>query len=917
MSEEIVGRDEELAALLAFLDDTAGLPSALLLVGGPGAGKTTLWRAGLAAARERSLRVLASSPAPAETQLAFGVLRDLIGDLLPEAVADLPAPQRRALEVALLVEDPDGAPPERGAIAVAFLGALRRLSRDEPVLLALDDAQWVDAPSAGVLEFALRRLEDDPVGILVSHRGESNEPLGLDRTPLRTTRIELGALSPGALHHLLHTRLGLSLSRPMLRRVLEVSGGNPLHAIEIGRALGDRGEVDPAQQLPLPATLHEAVRSRLDALPKETRDALVAVAAFPGASAAQVEAVTDIEDAWSVLQPAVEAQVLEVEHERLRFSHPLLESVATIGADPRARRAIHRRIAATLDDPEASARHLGLAAEPPDEEAAAALEHAAQAAQGRGAPASAAELLELSRRLTSSEADEDGWARRTLAAALAHAEAGEEARGQLLAREVVDCAQPGPKRAEALGHLAFWLSDVDLCEQALVEAGDDVQLRARLEYVSAHAHAMLGELEPAVEHARDAVAAAEAAGDSGTLVRALTMLAEAEGTMCAGDPLARLRQAAALEEATGGVPISLSPRTYLGRWHMRADELAPALELLDGQLARANEIGDVGDRPALLYVFCELEWRAGNWQRADLLAREIGDVLKLDDASVRGQEVAHWAEGLVDAHLGRVDSARAHAEAGMKAAASAGRQGWLLRNRAVLGFLELSLGEYAAAAEQLAPIPGQLAEMGVRDPGVYLVGQDVIEALIGAGDLDRAGSELASLEEHGRELDRPWALCVAARCRGLLLAAQGDLDGALASLEQAIVEHERLPMPFERARTLLALGQVQRRVKQRRAARETLESAQAVFEELGAVLWVTKAREELARIGGRKASAGALTPTEQRVAELVAEGRSNKEVAAALFVSVKTVEANLSRVYAKLGIRSRAELASGLAAVKM
>jgi DNA-binding CsgD family transcriptional regulator len=428
---------------------------------------------------------------------------------------------------------------------------------------------------------------------------------------------------------------------------------------------------------------------------------------------------------------------------------------------------------------------------------------------------------------------------------------------------------------------------------------------------------MRGDLEPALEAARSAVAVAESAGDTETLVRALTALAEIEGTMAVGDPVDRLRQASALEETTQGVPIALSPQTYLGRWHMRSDDLTTARELLEAQAERAAELGDEGARPVILYMLCELEVRSGNWERADAYAGQYRDVMRLDEVHVLGHEVRHWTQALVDAHRGRIDAAREHAEAGMEAATGAGRQGWLLRNRAVLGFIELSLGEYAAAAERFELVLGKLAEMGVRDPGVYPVRQDAIEALIGVGDLDRAEAEIVALEERARELDRPWALCVAARCRGLLLAAQGDLDGALASLEQAIVEHERLPMPFERARTLLALGQVQRRVKQRRAARETLESAQAIFEELGAVLWVTKAREELARIGGRKASAGGLTPTEQRVAKLVAEGRTNKEVAAALFVSVKTVEANLSRVYAKLGIRSRAELASSLAAVKL
>ena len=278
--------------------------------------------------------------------------------------------------------------------------------------------------------------------------------------------------------------------------------------------------------------------------------------------------------------------------------------------------------------------------------------------------------------------------------------------------------------------------------------------------------------------------------------------------------------------------------------------------------------------------------------------------------NVLGREVARWAAGITAAGRGEVAAAREHAEAGLLAAEAAGRQAWVLRNVALLGFIELSLGDHAAAHERLGGLPKRLESMGVADPSVHPVLHDVIEALVGVGDLERAEIETRALEKRGRALDRPWALSVAARCRGLLLGARGDLDGAVASLERALVEHERLPMPFERGRTLLALGQVQRRVKQRGAARATLEEALATFDALGAALWAEKARDELARIGGRTSTAGELTPTERRVAEQVAEGRTNKEAAAALFVTVKTVEANLSRVYAKLGIRSRSELAS-------
>lgn len=913
MGEEVVGRSEEQALLASFFEQPSALPGAVILAGGAGLGKTTLWRAGVAAARERSYRILTSAPAEPETRIAFSSLRDLFGGVPPAALSDLPAPQRRALEVALLLEDADeSSTTERGAIAAAVLAVLQKLAQEGPVLVAVDDAQWLDTPSARALAFALRRLQDEQVGVLISYRS-GDVPLGLDRAPIgeRGHRLDLGPLSSGALHQLLHARLGVSLSRPLLGRVREVTGGNPLYALEIGRAIHARGrEVEPGEELPLPQTLTEAVRGRLAGLPHPTRETLVALAALSQASAPEVQAATDVEDAWGALQPALENGVVELAGERFSFTHPMLASVVLTDADPRVRRELHRRIALTLTDPEARARHTALAAELPDGEAAALLEDAAQRARARGAAAAAAELLELARGFTPPE-DEDAWARLTLAAAAAHAESAAEGRAQELVREVIQRAQPGPARARASGLLGYWLSDIDLCTSALSEVGDDVRLRGWLEYIRAYSHYMRGEFLQGLERAREAVATASHAGDEETRVRALTILSDLEGITCTGDPLRGLREAADVE--ADGVPILASPETYLGRWYVRRDELEAGREVLEPQRARAFDEGDDEAAHVILFLLFELEWLAGDWKRAGVYSHEYVEGYRLDTENVLGREVAHWAEGLSAACNGRLEHARELAEAGARVAQSAGRKAWVLRNEALLGFIELSRGDHAAACRHLCPLPQRLAKMGVADPGIHLVLGDAIEALIGAGDLERAEAEIAALRERGRALDRPWALSVAGRCRGLLLGAEGDLDGAIAALEQALVEHDRLSMPFERGRTLLALGQVQRRLKQRKAARRTLDDARAVFEELGAVLWAEKAREALERIGGRTSGTGELTVTERRVAEQVAAGSSNKEAAAALFVTVKTVEANLSRVYAKLGIRSRSELATSLA----
>jgi DNA-binding CsgD family transcriptional regulator len=226
-----------------------------------------------------------------------------------------------------------------------------------------------------------------------------------------------------------------------------------------------------------------------------------------------------------------------------------------------------------------------------------------------------------------------------------------------------------------------------------------------------------------------------------------------------------------------------------------------------------------------------------------------------------------------------------------------------------LGLLELSLDRPAEAVQVLSPERERLLAAGVGEPGAVRFVPDEIEALLALGRVEDAAALLGWLEEHGRALNRASALAAAGRCGGLLAAARGEIDIALAAFEQALAAHELVPMPFEHARTLLALGSVQRRARKRSAARETLSHALATFEQLGAALWAEKTHAELARVAGRAPVGWGLTPTEHRVAELVAAGLTNREAAAQLFLTQKTVEFHLRNVYRKLGVRSRTELA--------
>ena len=303
----------------------------------------------------------------------------------------------------------------------------------------------------------------------------------------------------------------------------------------------------------------------------------------------------------------------------------------------------------------------------------------------------------------------------------------------------------------------------------------------------------------------------------------------------------------------------------------------------------------------------ELEWLSGDWDRARAYAEE--GLLVAEQAESRLNEGAIGSLlALVDASRGNVDAAHPRAREAVAICEEVGDRSYAMYARQMLGFLELSLGNAAAAHEHLKVYS---IEHGIEGTKRLSFIGDAIEALVLLGRRDEATALTDELERRGERLHRRTLSATAARCRGLVLGMGGDFEGGLAAARIAVELTGELGLPFERARALLVLGDIQRRSKQRRAARETLELAVAAFDALGARLWSRKATDSLSRIGGRVREAG-LTATEMQVASLVARGLSNKEIAAELYVTVRAVEANLSRIYAKLEIRSRTELASRL-----
>lgn len=917
MAEQLVGRRQELAVIEAFLERQDDGPTALVVEGVVGIGKTRLWAEGVERAGSGGFRVLVARPVGAEVRLSFGGLGDLLGEVAAETLPDLPGRQRRALEAALLLGEPRE-PPDPRAVGLAFIGVVETLARGKPVLVAVDDLQWLDSPSGELLAFAMRRLDAAAVRLLAAVRKEPGVgvPFELDRAlgDGRLQRLALGPLSLGALYELVRTRLGLTLNRAALVRLHETSAGNPLFALEIGRELLRRDiQPTPEQPLPVPGDVRALLRERLARLPQRTRDLLVMAAALPRPTVGLLEAVISRRDQVAAdLERALQAGVIELEADRVRFTHPLLASVCDGDVSARRRRRTHARLAQAVDDPEARARHLALAEEGPDPVVARALEEAAAHASARAAPQAAAELWEAAARFTPSDRRVDR--RRYLhKGADARHRGGDLAGARVLLEELASDTPPGPQRAELLLRLARTRDDdlstaIALCEQGLAEAGGHEALSSRL-----HRHLSLivsnrnGE-QPSLLHARKALELAERVGDPELLAPALASVARCE--RMTGEVTPGLLERALVLEAAVGLPNAFErPSVLRASWLAVQDRLDEAREGLEAELARAAAEGAEIAMTTLLDFLSALELRAGNWARADELAAECCELHEQRGLELQGS-MALSCRALVDAHLGRVDQSRSASEQGAALSEAAGDESVLLRSLTALGFLELSLGEFERAADRLCEVTARLEARGMNLWTVTSsVWTDAIEALIGVGELDKTRAMLRKYEELARPFGSRWPAATAARCRGLLAAADAELELARSNMRSALEEHEGRHWPFDRGRTLLALGSIERRAKQKRAAREALEGALVIFEDLGARLWAARARADLRHIGGRAPAADALTPAEQRVAELVAEGRTNRETAAALMVSQHTVDSHLRGVYRKLGIRSRTELA--------
>jgi DNA-binding CsgD family transcriptional regulator len=904
----LIDRESELGELEQFALSGPSDP-VLVVTGGPGAGKTALWEAGLGLARARGCRVLVARPSQAEGQHPFAALFDLLEEVGPDVLGRLPAPQRVALEVALLRSQPADIAPEPLAIAVGLLGVLRGLAAAGPVLVAVDDLQWLDPASADALAFAARRLHGQACRFLFARRlGQTTEvESALSRAGAR--RVEVGPLSLEGTHRLLSQRLGLNMAPRTLSQVFEATQGIPLLVLELGRMLAARATPDFGSDLPVTDLADNPFLGRVAALPRSALRALLAVslgqARGAGISLPMLAGVTDL----AAVDDLVAARLLMVDGGQVRPSHPLLAEAARRVSSAGDRRALHLDLARSAEDETVSARHLALATTRPDAGLAGVIAAAAGAAIRRGAAHHAADLAEHALRLTPSAAAE--YPDRLLALGECLVTIGELRRALELVAPRVGELPAGAVRARAhlliadAGNLAEHEAHLEL---ALAQSQDEPGLHATVLAAKSILLSVLRvrRISEALACALQARELAAACGADGPHV--LSALAWAR--VMAGLPLDDLTILPARPEPGWLYQDSIDRQAgiqllFRGRVHA-------AREVFQRLRALADERGEARIRAVLQVHSCEVELRAGQVRECARLLDQHHEWTGLDDVEPNRAR----CQALLAAVRGRPEDTRRWAAAVAAAAAAAADPEDVLWDelevRRAQGISWLQANRPGQAAMALSPVWERTQREGVDEPGALPVAPELVEALVRLDRTEEAAAITSRLRDLAEAQDHPWAAATADRCAAAIALASGYDEDAAARLAAAAAALGELGLGFDRARSLLWLGQMARRARKRAIAWRFLQAAADAFDELGSVGWAQQVRAELARLGFRPAPDSELTAAEQRVAALAAEGMSNKQIAQQLFTAVHTVEVHLVHVYAKLGVRSRAQLASQL-----
>jgi DNA-binding CsgD family transcriptional regulator len=929
----IVGRTDEIGVLDGFLADDRAGPRALFMVGEPGIGKTTLLQHLHATAQERGYAILSHRPTRSEMDLSYAGLVALL-DGVDDGVGDgLPGPQARVLRMVLRQEEPDEA-FDRLSLGVAVLAVLRALNSRGPVLLTVDDIQWLDAPTARLLAYVVRRLGNTATRIAVvrsvdrwsPRTGPSIDDDALDWADELTRAmpdgcldtIRVGPIGPSGLSRILRRVLGWIPAWPRVVRIAELSGGNPLYAIELTRALGSvpSGDVLDAS---VPDGAVALARSRIARLPDPVREA-VELASIPRAPTSELLRRLDATaiDVRESLATAARNGIVTVDGDRVRFVHPILAAAAYGSIPITRRRDLHRAVALMSDDLEERARHLAVAADGPDPQVALALHGAAEQAWRRGAPDAAADLLRLACQLTPPDDTEALALRRIAYGRLLHS-AGDSPAAIAELESLATTLPAGLVRARALYHHMYVLRlsgslgrAVEYGVQAAAEAAEDPMFQAEVYQLLSRLsdNDIAGKLD-AARKGLDVIAGIPFP-DPDVVFYVQAAMVEAEFYAGLGIHLERL------DGIEPGNRLPFPPT----RGASRGDDLVGRLLAYAGHIDEGLAVLRGHSERAALVSRSTLPATLGWMAEAQMMAGRFAVALELTGEAIeRAEETGHpggypWEVGfhaVALAMLGRLDEAEAAATGvGRLADADPSIGTDVAPALLALGLTATARDRFADAVVPLRRLDALKRSAGIREPRLCAHASDLIEALIGSGNLAEGAQVLAQFEQEAVTSASQWSLAAAARCRALLHAAHGRVDDALAAAEHSLATLEGLPMPFERARTLLVIGLLRRRHKEKRLAREALTAALTAFTELGTPIWAERARIELARIPQRQTDA-TLTPTEERIARLVGAGLSNKDIAERIFLSPKSVEANLTRIYRKLGVRSRSGLAGRFA----
>jgi DNA-binding NarL/FixJ family response regulator len=910
----LLGREPECARLDALITQVrAGASAALVVTGEAGIGKTSLLDD--AAARAADLRVLRVRGVRSERNLPFAGLGGLVRPIL-EYLDALPGPQRAALAGALAIGSPVSA--DRFAICAATLSLLGEAAASQPVLAVVDDMHWLDAASAQALEFTARRLDHEAIGLVIAIRPGAASSFDASRLDTMTVT----GLDAEAARELL-ARSGRPIAPAVVDRLVSGMGGNPLALLELPGALSDAeltGVASLPEPLPVAAAVKQAFAQRLDAIGPAARGLLLLVACDAAADLATLQRASRLLGLdLAGLPAAVQDGLVRLADGHVEFTHPLLRATAYYTAGPQARHAAHRALAEATDtgrDPVRRAWHLAAATVGPDEDVALSLDHAAETARARNAFVAASRAHQRAAELT---ADPDRQLVRWMAAGQAACLGGDLISAARLLNQVIELATDPGTKADArltLAHATLWTEPParqyhQLAADAEAVLPFDKQRAATLLALASSLGIMMGRLDLALGTATRAVDLGGGVGGAGWLA-SLASLAHASiltGQRTAGRRL--IHDILAHPGIDEPDLVVQQLRMRCGQSLTWCEEYQTAEEMLRSSVASGRVMGRLDDLPYALATLSDLCFRTGDWTQAYADAAEAVE-LSGDGSPNMNLPYSLVCAARLDAAMGAAVTCRDRVAKAVGLARQIGVVSVSGYAAAALGLLELGTAKYGAAAAELAKVAAQVGRYGVADPCVIQWRPDYIESLIRLGRRADAHEQLAVLEAEAASVGSPWARASAARCRGMLLRPSPQ---AIAQLDEAVALAETSAGAFEQARARLCLGEALRRNRRRGEAARQLEQAYLAFEQLGAQPWAVRAAAELTAAGvstitRREPIHVRLTPQELRVALQVADGLSNQEVAARLFLSHKTVEVHLGHIYDKLDIHSRVGLAN-------